>query len=569
MQHIQTPAAPTQSVSRKPEAASSAASPASNERNFSVDLNAATEGRGQREKASGNRAEPLALQKKLGELEVKLDEGESVSDETWLDLISEIKSMASDAEGSDDAALEGSDKAELEGLRAKLEQLLGEAENDIAALVESLGLDKLAGFSNAIENALEGSSETQSLDQLVNAIKQLDEDEFAQLQASLAQLLKTDGQLDAEQFEQQLTALLDSLQGAIDGDSKHSEESEQALALLRELDTLLSDADSNLNSAETQSSVQKLLHDLAQLDLSQLEPASQQRLADFMQTVDLQLRQAYQETTSSLASGRAGLGGNNLPPVAMALSEATQELRAQLQNIAQANAQTSAQSEDDDLAADALRRSLAESSTPQGANEQRGQWSTNSNLSTTNGQAMNPATAASQGRENQLQQMERQPSAFEAARQAQQAVDILGSGAANNLRERISVMFNTRTQAAEMRLDPPDLGRLTIRLNMNQEQAAVSFQVTTPQAREALEQSLPRLRELLQEQGIELADADISEQKSEQQASGQGTSGQGNTGQGQRLAGTTDGFIADDAQLSQVEVDAPVGAADGRVDYFV
>lgn len=559
MQHIQTPAAPTQSVSRKPETASSAARPASNERNFSSDLNAATEGRGQREKASGNRAEPLALQKKLGELEVKLDEGESVSDETWLDLISEIKSMASDAEGSDEA--------ELEGLRAKLEQLLGEAESDIAALVEALGLDKLAGFPNAIENALEGSSEEQSLDQLMDAIKQLDEDEFAQLQASLAQLLKTDGQLDAEQLEQQLAALLDSLQDAIDGDSKHSEESEQALALLQELNALLSDSD--LDSTETQSAVQKLLQDLAQLDLSQLGPATQQRLADFMQTVDLQLRQAYQETTSSLASGRAGLGGNNLPPVAMALSEATQELRAQLQNIAQANAQTSAQSEDDDLAADALRRSLAESSTPQGATEQRGQWSTNSNLSTTNGQAMNPATAASQGRENQLQQMERQPSAFEAARQAQQAVDILGSGAANNLRERISVMFNTRTQAAEMRLDPPDLGRLTIRLNMNQEQAAVSFQVTTPQAREALEQSLPRLRELLQEQGIELADADISEQKSEQQASGQGASGQGNTGQGQRLAGTTDGFIADDAQLSQVEVDAPVGAADGRVDYFV
>lgn len=153
-------------------------------------------------------------------------------------------------------------------------------------------------------------------------------------------------------------------------------------------------------------------------------------------------------------------------------------------------------------------------------------------------------------------------SAFEAARQTQQAIDILGNGAPERLRERISVMFNTRTQAAEMRLDPPDLGRLTIRLNMNQEQASVSFQVSSPQAREALEQNFPRLRELLAEQGIQLADANVSEQQ------GQSRQQPGDEDPGRHAdTGYEMGETHDEAEV--IELQIPTAVATGRVDYFV
>ena len=97
------------------------------------------------------------------------------------------------------------------------------------------------------------------------------------------------------------------------------------------------------------------------------------------------------------------------------------------------------------------------------------------------------------------------------------------------LNQRVQYMLSQGMQKAEIRLDPAELGSMQIRLQMNQEQqVSVQIQVQNPQAREALEQTMPRLREMLQQQGIELGQNQVSQQN-------QGSASQ--QGGGQTMAG--------------------------------
>ena len=74
-------------------------------------------------------------------------------------------------------------------------------------------------------------------------------------------------------------------------------------------------------------------------------------------------------------------------------------------------------------------------------------------------------------------------------------------------------------ERAELRLEPPSLGRMAIRVDVDGERLALSIQVQQGAAREALENALPRLREMVAEQGLSLGDVDIS--------GGEGESGAG------------------------------------------
>lgn len=95
----------------------------------------------------------------------------------------------------------------------------------------------------------------------------------------------------------------------------------------------------------------------------------------------------------------------------------------------------------------------------------------------------------------------------------QKPLDPQQSEASQKLQERINIMLSKNIQRADIRLDPPELGQLNVRINMNAEQATVQFQVQSAQARDAVEQALPRLREMLEQQGVALADTDVQEQQ--------------------------------------------------------
>lgn len=84
--------------------------------------------------------------------------------------------------------------------------------------------------------------------------------------------------------------------------------------------------------------------------------------------------------------------------------------------------------------------------------------------------------------------------------------------------DRINWMVNNNMQRVEIRLDPPELGNLDIRLNMAKDnQASILVHVTNATAKEAIESAIPRLREMFEQQGLDLTDVDVSQQNYQQQ----------------------------------------------------
>lgn len=85
--------------------------------------------------------------------------------------------------------------------------------------------------------------------------------------------------------------------------------------------------------------------------------------------------------------------------------------------------------------------------------------------------------------------------------------------------ERINWMVNNNMQRADIRLDPPELGNLDIRLNISKDnQASILIHVTNPTAKEAIESAIPRLRDMFEHQGLDLANVDVSQQNQQQQS---------------------------------------------------
>ncbi|HGS4674118.1 flagellar hook-length control protein FliK [Vibrio paracholerae] len=89
--------------------------------------------------------------------------------------------------------------------------------------------------------------------------------------------------------------------------------------------------------------------------------------------------------------------------------------------------------------------------------------------------------------------------------------------AADQLAERVQMMMSKNLKNIDIRLDPPELGRMHIRMNMQGDGATVHFTVANQHAREVLEQTMPRLREMLAQQGVQLGDTSVQQQSAGQQ----------------------------------------------------
>jgi flagellar hook-length control protein FliK len=78
--------------------------------------------------------------------------------------------------------------------------------------------------------------------------------------------------------------------------------------------------------------------------------------------------------------------------------------------------------------------------------------------------------------------------------------------------QKVTWMANQHNQSAELHLNPPQLGPLNVVLKMDGDQATAMF--TSPHAavRDAIEQALPKLREMMAESGIMLGNAMVSDQ---------------------------------------------------------
>jgi len=146
------------------------------------------------------------------------------------------------------------------------------------------------------------------------------------------------------------------------------------------------------------------------------------------------------------------------------------------------------------------------------------------------------------------------------------AVNIHKSDGQQQLSEKIRWMVNARNTMAEIRLDPPELGSMQVRVNVAGDAASVSFVVQSQQAKDALADAMPKLRDMLSEQGIELGDAQVRKDSSSGQENGQQLAGSSHQGQGAGDRGENDGV--DDTDGMRV-IEQSISRADkGGIDFY-
>lgn len=129
------------------------------------------------------------------------------------------------------------------------------------------------------------------------------------------------------------------------------------------------------------------------------------------------------------------------------------------------------------------------------------------------------------------------------------------------LGQKVVWMVQGAQTSATMTLNPPDLGPMQITLNVNNNHATASFIAHHPEVRNALENAMPRLREMLGDAGIQLGQSDVSAGTSDQQAAFE--SGR----QSSARQGSTNDSATVDPLLHVSHVRTP-SASDGMVDTF-
>lgn len=96
--------------------------------------------------------------------------------------------------------------------------------------------------------------------------------------------------------------------------------------------------------------------------------------------------------------------------------------------------------------------------------------------------------------------------------------------------DKVMWMSSQQLNSAEIHLNPPDLGPLQVRISTQHDQASVLFTSQHAAVRDALDQALPKLRDMLDSQGIQLLDAGVGGQQgsaAQQQQAWRGESGGG------------------------------------------
>ena len=77
---------------------------------------------------------------------------------------------------------------------------------------------------------------------------------------------------------------------------------------------------------------------------------------------------------------------------------------------------------------------------------------------------------------------------------------------------RVRMIQGQGSTEARLNLHPAELGRLQIAITSDGDATRVAFVVDNAQANETLEQAMPRLREFLQQAGLQLAEGSVSQQ---------------------------------------------------------
>lgn len=127
--------------------------------------------------------------------------------------------------------------------------------------------------------------------------------------------------------------------------------------------------------------------------------------------------------------------------------------------------------------------------------------------------------------------------------------------------DRIMWMVQGEQQFAKLQLNPPNLGPLEVRVSVNQDQTSVSFVAQHAAVREALEAALPRLRDMFEQQSMQLVRADVNDPGAQHGERAHDRSGHRVAGQGQDVDNMHD-------DSGETGVQTVTGAASSLIDLF-
>jgi flagellar hook-length control protein FliK len=193
------------------------------------------------------------------------------------------------------------------------------------------------------------------------------------------------------------------------------------------------------------------------------------------------------------------------------------------------------------------------------------------------------AQALQQARETDIARAgAREPAAVAALAQAQpavmEAVQVAAGGDRlsarvgtnaweNQVGQKVVYMVGSEEQTASLTLNPPDLGPLQVVLSVSNDQASVTFSANQEEVRQALENALPRLREMMSQSGIALGDATVNagmpDGRQAQEQAARHAGGFGGNGRGRGESGNT----VEDTSARPVTRTAVLGDR-GMVDTF-
>ncbi len=135
----------------------------------------------------------------------------------------------------------------------------------------------------------------------------------------------------------------------------------------------------------------------------------------------------------------------------------------------------------------------------------------------------------------------------------------------NEMATKVAWVAKEGFKVAHIQLDPPELGSLAVKVSVDQDSNThVSFVASSAQAKDALEGQMQRLRDMLQQQGLELDSVDVEVSQGNGQAFGSNNSDHesGGTRSDSGLVSDSDGL---DEDLDNVTYVAP---AEQGIDYY-
>ena len=140
------------------------------------------------------------------------------------------------------------------------------------------------------------------------------------------------------------------------------------------------------------------------------------------------------------------------------------------------------------------------------------------------------------------------------------AIAMQQPGWTQDVTDKVMWMSAQNLKSAEIKLDPAELGRLDIKIDMTQEQTQVSFSSAHAGVRESLESQMHRLRELFAQQGLHNVDVDVSDQSQHNAQTQEQVAAQDRGGE--RFADDQD------VQTHVTSIDTQQDGRLGRVDYY-